>query len=145
MFMLNTNIVSAIIRNSTGVASKRSLLESRRTLVCVSVIVAAEMRFGAAKRDAPRLSALIEEFLTEIHVMSWEQPADRHHGSIRAMLESSGHSIGANDLFIAAHAMALNATLVTANTESFSRVPGLHQENWLIVSAPSGTPARPLL
>jgi len=63
--------------------------------------------------------------------MPFEEPADLIYADIRATLEKSGTPIGANDLFIAAHALALNATLVTGNEREFRRVPGLEVENWL--------------
>ena len=64
-------------------------------------------------------------------ILPLEKPVDLHYGEIRAFLSRAGKPIGGNDLFIAAHASALDLTLVSANIREFSRVPGLRVENWL--------------
>jgi tRNA(fMet)-specific endonuclease VapC len=127
--MLDTNIVSEIIRNPAGRAAQRvrAVAES----VCVSVIVAAELRYGCARKGSPRLLHRGEEFLAEVPVLPFDVPADGEYGGIRAALEAAGRPIGSNDLLIAAHARTLAATIVTANVAEFSRIPGLHVENWL--------------
>jgi tRNA(fMet)-specific endonuclease VapC len=127
--MLDTNIVSEMIRNPAGRAAQcaRAAAES----VCVSVIVAAELRYGCAKKGSPRLLRRVEEFLAEVPVLPFDVPADSEYGGIRAELEAAGHPIGSNDLLIAAHARALAATVVTANVDEFKRVRGLNVENWL--------------
>ena len=76
----------------------------------------------------------LETVLTELPVLPFEPPADRVYGGIRAYLERVGMPIGPNDLFIAAHALALDLTLVTANKREFRRVPGLKVENWLALA-----------
>jgi len=65
------------------------------------------------------------------NVLAFDAPADADYGAIRAELEASGRSIGSNDLLIAAHAVAIGATMVTAHRDEFSRVRGLKVENWL--------------
>ena len=127
--MLDTNVVSDIIRNPAGPAAQRVKLLAES--VCVSVIVAAELRYGGTKKGSPRLSGRIEAFLAEVAVLAFDVPSDEHYGTIRAELEAAGCPIGANDLLIAAHARALGATMVTANIDVFNRVPGLSVENWL--------------
>ncbi len=62
---------------------------------------------------------------------SFEAAADRRYGLLRAQLEQVGQPIGGNDLLIAAHALALRATLVTDNAREFGRIDDLHCENWL--------------
>ena len=122
-------MVSDIIRNPAGRAAKRARAEVDS--VCVSIIVAAELRYGCARKGSPRLRRRVEAFLAEVPVLSFEVPADSAYGDIRTDLEAAGRLIGANDLLIAAHARALAATVVTANVSAFSRVPGLSVENWL--------------
>lgn len=127
--MLDTNIVSELIRNPTGRAAQHA--RAAGDSVCVSVIVAAELRYGCAKKGSPQLLRKVEEFLAEVPVLPFDVPADGEYGGIRAELEAAGRPIGSNDLLIAAHAYALGATVVTANVGEFQRIRGLNVENWL--------------
>ena len=127
--MLDTNIVSDIIRNPAGPAAQRA--RAVADSVCVSVIVAAELRYGCARKASPQLRRRVEAFLAEVPVLPFDVPADSAYGGIRAELEAAGRPIGSNDLLIAAHACAMAATVVTANVGEFRRVPGLNVENWL--------------
>lgn len=127
--MLDTNIVSEMIRNPAGRAARRA--RAAEQSVCVSVIVAAELRYGCARKGSPRLLRRVEEFLAEVPVLPFDVPADSEYGAIRAELEAAGRPIGSVDLLIAAHACALAATVVTANVSEFRRVRGLNVENWL--------------
>lgn len=128
-YMLDTNIVSEIIRNPAGQAAQRARAVAEQ--VCVSIIVAAELRYGCARKGSPQLRRRVEAFLAEVLVLPFDLPADSAYGDIRADLEAAGQPIGGNDLLIAAQARALAATVVTANVAEFSRVPGLSVENWL--------------
>ncbi|WP_198382733.1 type II toxin-antitoxin system VapC family toxin [Roseomonas sp. KE2513] len=128
--MLDTNIVSDLIRNPSGTAARKA--RAAGAAVCVSIIVAAELRYGCAKKGSPRLLERVEAFLDVVPVMALEVPADAEYGGLRAELEAAGQPIGENDLLIAAHAYALEATLVTANVGEFRRIRGLRVENWLI-------------
>jgi tRNA(fMet)-specific endonuclease VapC len=128
--MLDTNIISDLIRNPNGKAAKRAA-DIRNDNICTSIIVAAELRYGSLKNGSKRLLQLVEGLLGEIKVLSFETPADIEYGAIRSELESAGKPIGANDLLIAAHARAVSATIVTANVGEFARVRGLKVENWL--------------
>jgi tRNA(fMet)-specific endonuclease VapC len=130
VYLLDTNIVSDIIRRPTGQSGVRFRTIGSEN-VALSIIVAAELRFGAAKRRSARLTQRIEEFLTAVDVVAFERPADAFYGDLRAHLESTGQVIGTNDMLIAAHALALGRTLVTDNTIEFARVPALSVENWL--------------
>ena len=127
--MLDTNIISELIRNPAGPAAQRARAAGRA--VCVSIIVAAELRYGCAKKGSPRLLRKIEEFLSKVPVLPFDVPADSEYGNLRAELEATGRPIGSNDLLIAAHACALGATVVTTNVSEFRRVRGLNVENWL--------------
>jgi tRNA(fMet)-specific endonuclease VapC len=128
--MLDTNIISDLIRNPNGKAAKRAA-DIGNDNICTSIIVAAELRYGSLKNGSKRLLQLVEGLLGEIKVLSFETPADIEYGAIRSELESAGKPIGANDLLIAAHARAVSATIVTANVGEFARVRGLKVENWL--------------
>ena len=93
-------------------------------------MVAAELRFAAAKRQSPSLSDSIERFLHGIAVRPWPIEASKHYAHIRAELDRTGQPIGGMDLLIAAHAIAENATLITNNVREFERVPNLRIEAW---------------
>ena len=99
--------------------------------VCTSMIVASELRFGAAKRNASKLTAQMDANIAALEVRPFDIPADREYAKLRFHLEQAGTPIGPNDMLIAAHALATESTLVTANIGEFSRVPGLAVENWL--------------
>ncbi len=129
-YLLDTNILSNAIRDPKGRIAVR-IAQTGQLATCTSIIVAAELRFGAAKRGSPRLTARVAELLDTIDVVAFEPPADTVYADLRARLERAGSPIGANDLLIAAHALALDLTLVTANEREFSRVPDLRIENWL--------------
>jgi tRNA(fMet)-specific endonuclease VapC len=129
-FLLDTNIVSDLVRHPRGRAAAR-VRSLARERIATSIIVVAELRYGVARKASARLSNQLERVLGDLIVEPFEEPADRHYGVLRAQLESLGQIIGPNDLLIAAHALALGSTLVTANVSEFSRVPGLTVENWL--------------
>lgn len=128
--MLDTSIVSELARNPQGTVASR-IAQVGADAICVSIITAAELRYGCARKGSPRLLAQIEAILGSVSVLALDVPADTEYGGIRAELESAGKPIGPDDLFIAAHAYALGATLVTANIGEFSRVRALKVENWL--------------
>ena len=129
-YLLDTNILSAIIRNPTGKLAQR-LERVGVANVFTSIIVAAELRFGVAKGGAAWMAERIEVMLAGMLVAELKAPADAMYGLIRASLEKVGKPISANDMFIAAHALATDSVLVTDNIKEFSRVPGLKIENWL--------------
>ena len=129
-YMLDTNIISDLIRNPQGRVAKRIAKVGEDTL-CTSIIVAAELRYGCAKSGSKRILKAVEDLLAEIEILPLEVPADTEYGGIRAELEAAGKPIGGNDLLIAAHAYATGSTVVTANTSEFRRIRGLKVENWL--------------
>ena len=129
-YLLDTNIVSDLVRNPQGKAAER-IFKVGETQVCTSIIVAAELRYGAAKKKSARLSAQLEAVLGALAILPLEKPADAVYGSLRSRLEESGNPIEGNDLLIAAHALALGCTVVTDNQKEFRRVKGLTVENWL--------------
>jgi tRNA(fMet)-specific endonuclease VapC len=129
-YLLDTNIVSDLIRSPQGKIAGR-IAEVGEKKVCTSIIVAAELRYGAAKRGASRLTAQMESVLGSLEVLPFETPSDIAYRDLRSRLEAAGTPIGANDLLIAAHAVALGYTIVTDNERGFSRVGDLRLENWL--------------
>jgi tRNA(fMet)-specific endonuclease VapC len=129
-YLLDTNIVSDLVRNPQGKVAQR-VHQVGEAQVCTSIIVAAELRYGAAKRASPRLTAQVEAVLGALPVLALEVPADLTYGLVRAELERIGQPIGGNDLLIAAHALSLGHALVTDNQAEFSRIGGLRWENWL--------------
>ncbi len=130
VYPLDTNIVSHLLREPAGHVTER-IRTVGLTNIAVSIIVAAELKFGAVKRNSKTLTAGIKSFLARTPVLPLEAPADDVYGQLRTRLERTGNPIGALDMLIAAHAMALDATLVTGNEREFSRVEGLKVENWL--------------
>jgi tRNA(fMet)-specific endonuclease VapC len=128
-FLLDTNIMSDLIRNPQGRIAERITTVGEAN-VCTSIVVAAELRYGAAKKASPKLTAQVEAVLDAIDMLAFDAPGDEIYGSIRAQLELAGTPIGGNDLIIAAQALALDMTLVTDNERVFSRIDGLRIENW---------------
>jgi tRNA(fMet)-specific endonuclease VapC len=129
-YLLDTNIISDLMRNPRGTVAKR-IAKVGEDRICTSIIVAAELRYGCAKSGSKKLLTAIEELLAEIEVLPFDAPADAEYGEIRAGLEAVGKPIGGNDLLIAAHALATETVIVTANSDEFKRVRGLKVENWL--------------
>ncbi len=130
IYLLDTNILSDLIRDPGGSVAKR-IAEVGEETICTSIIVACELRFGAEKKKSPPLQTRVEELLQILDVLAMDGDTDSHYGDIRAVLEMAGTPIGPNDLLIAAHARSLNLTLVSANVKEFPRVSGLSLENWL--------------
>ena len=128
--MLDTNVVSDLLRNPRGNVTNR-IADVGPDAICVSIITAAELRYGCAKKGSAKLLAHVEAILESVQVLAFDMPADAAYGDIRAELEAAGKPIGPNDLLIAAHAFAAGAILVTDNTGEFSRVRGLRVENWI--------------
>ena len=129
-YLLDTNVLSQLIRDPRGPIAQR-LATAGDSQVLTSVVVASELRFGARKKGSPLLTDRVERLLASIEVAPLEVGVDRIYADLRHALESSGQMIGANDLFIAAHALEQDATLVTDNVAEFKRVAGLHLENWV--------------
>lgn len=129
-WMLDTNVLSALIRNPGGPLLQRLAAEAPDA-VCTSIVVAAELRFGAQRKASAALTQRVEQLLAALPVLPFDAPADAHYADIRIALERAGTPIGSNDLLIAAHARARGLTLVTHNLREFARVPGLNAVDWL--------------
>jgi len=128
--LLDTNILSDLVRRPAGKIAQR-IRELGEERICTSLVVAAELRYGAYKKGSMRLTSQLEVILSGLDVLPLEQPTDDRYAELRTTLEQAGTPIGPNDMLIAAHALALGLILVTANVKEFSRVPGLAVENWL--------------
>ena len=129
-YLLDTNIVSDLVRNPHGRIAQR-IRKVGEAQVCTSIIVAAELRYGAAKKQSARLTAQLQAVLDALEVLPWQEPADVTYGVLRSRLEKVGRPIGANDLLIAAQALTLDYILVTDNVKEFAPVKDLRRENWL--------------
>jgi tRNA(fMet)-specific endonuclease VapC len=129
-YLLDTNILSHLVKAPSGIVAHR-IAAVGEAMVCTSVIVACELRFGAALKGSLRLSTQLETILSAMTILALEEPVDRHYAEIRTHLQIIGQPIGHNDLIIAAHARALSLIMVTHNEREFSRVQGLTVENWL--------------
>jgi len=126
--MLDTDVSSYIIRRRPE--SLLSRFEKHSEELCVSVITAAELRFGAEKVKRPKLTELVEGYLERLAILDWTNAVTHYYARLRAALEHAGTPIGNMDLLIAAHAMSESSTLVTNNMKHFSHVPGLKLEEW---------------
>jgi len=130
-YLLNTNIISHLIRNPQSSRVIKQVSKVGEHNIFTSIVVASELRFGAKKCGSQRLSNQVEAILSSIDIEAFEVPFDAIYANIRCQLENIGKPIGPNDVLIASHALALEATLVTANISEFNRVKGLVVENWL--------------
>jgi len=129
-YLLDTNVLSALVRDPQGPVASR-IAAVGESAICTSIVVAAELRFGAEKSGSTKLSDRVDAILSALEVLPLEAPVDRHYATLRRALGRRGKPIGPNDMLIAAHALCQGLTVVTANVGEFSRVPGLSVENWL--------------
>ena len=126
--MLDTDSVSFVLREQGNVADR--MVRHRPTELCISAVTLAELRYGADLLHASRLHALIDRFIRNIEIMPFDQNCSNLYGVIASELQKQGSPIGKFDVLIAAHAVAIDATLVTNNVKHFARVAGLRVENW---------------
>lgn len=128
-FLLDTNHASDIIRNPESRIRKR-VRENSDGLIAVSVITNAELIYGIKKKpEAVKLAHAVEVFLRKVHVFPWTVDTAKVYGDLRASLELNGLTLGSMDMMIAAHALELDAILLTGD-KAFTRVPNLRVENW---------------
>lgn len=126
---LDTNICSYILRRHPASMIERFATLDRQQL-WLSAIVAAELRFGAAKLASPKFSAAVEAWLAGFDVRPWPVEAAHHYAQLRAALERAGQPVGGMDMLIAAHALAEDSVVITNNAREFLRVPALAVEEW---------------
>jgi tRNA(fMet)-specific endonuclease VapC len=129
-YLLDTNMLSDLVKNPGGKVAAR-IARVGEDSICTSLIAAAELRYAAAKSGSRKIADRVELVLSAIEGLPLEAPADQHYAEIRDHLTRHDTPIGPNDLLIAAHALAENLVVVTANSSEFGRVPGLAVENWL--------------
>lgn len=129
-YLLDTNVLSSLIKQPAGAVASRIRSVGEDT-ICTSIIVACELRYGAAKKGSPTLSDKVEQLLSSLEVLPLDEGVDENYAELRTALEKAGTPIGGNDCLIAAHALSSGLTLVTDNVGEFSRVSGLRVENWL--------------
>ena len=129
-YLLDANIISALMHAPVGRVAQR-IARAGEGNVFTSVVVAAELQYGGLKRPSPRLDAALATIFEELEVKPLESTAIAHYARLRTDLERAGSPIGANDMLIAAHALALDAKLVTDNEREFGRIEALRVENWL--------------
>jgi tRNA(fMet)-specific endonuclease VapC len=127
--MLDTDSVSFAFREQGGVAER--IREHPPSTICISAMTLAELRYGAARRKSKKLHRRIDTFIVEVAVLPFDETCATAYGIIASELAERGSLIGDSDTLIAAHAMALDLTLVTNNVKHFARVKGLRVENWL--------------
>lgn len=131
-FMLDTDTCSYILKRSNNNVLER-LRQVQVADVCISAISKSELLYGVELSPRRRQDeSALTSFLTYLEVLAYADGAAQHYAGIRAYLKIHGTMIGANDLFIAAHARSLGLTLVTNNTSEFGRVPDLALENWTL-------------
>jgi tRNA(fMet)-specific endonuclease VapC len=130
MILLDTNICIYII-NAKPPAVLERFKHYRLGEIGLCSVVAAELAFGVAKSGSARNRQALEMFLAPLTTLPFDDRAAWAYGDLRAELERRGTPIGSLDTMIAAHALSLQATLITNNTREFSQVPGLHVDNWV--------------
>ncbi len=130
-YLLDTNICIALIRQKPQALLKR-LTSHEPGDVGISSITLAELFHGVEKSARPEQNkSALEQFLLPLVLSDFDLNAALAYGKIRAELESNGQPIGSMDMLIAAHAMSLNAVIVTNNVQEFQRVKGLVVEDWI--------------
>lgn len=126
-YMLDTNAASTLIRGRIGQELQKLLMERS---VCISVITEAELRFGVTRRpEATRLATAVDVFLQDTPVLPWISATARAYAELRTRMEIQGIGLSAMDMLIAAHALAENCTLVSAD-RAFAQVSGLRLLDW---------------
>lgn len=129
--MLDTNICIYIIKQQPVAVLKR-FLEYQIGDIGISSITLSELRYGVAKSTHQEKNAkALDEFITPLEVVSFDEEAAHVYGEIRATLEKAGTPIGAMDMLIAAHAVSLEIPLVTNNTREFERITSLNVVDWI--------------
>lgn len=130
LYMLDTNTASAAMRGTAGLDARLQHLDPSQW--CISAVTHAEIRYGVARKpEATKLARYVDAFFLAANTMPWDVAAAEKHGRLRAELRRLGAPIGDFDEMIAAHALALDAVLVTDNVRHFEQVKGLVVENWV--------------
>ena len=128
-YLLDTNTASCVIKGNSPAVDRR-LVKVAMADLAISTITEGELRFGAARLPyATRLHGMIEDFFLRVAILPWDSNAAQQYGLLRALLEREGQPMGNLDAMIGAHALALEAVLVT-NDRAFARIKNLKIEDW---------------
>lgn len=130
-YLLDTNILIYLIKQKPLTVLPR-FKQHLPGDIGISSISVAELQYGVAKSSSVRNQRVLDDWLAMLHQPAFDSAAASEYGSLRAHLETAGTPIGPLDTLIAAHSLALGATLVTNNVREFARVPGLKIENWTL-------------
>mgnify|MGYP001009845407 CR=1 FL=1 len=131
-YLLDTNILIAALKGQIAVKQRLETLALDK--IRLSTVVLGELEFGAEKSAyCERNRARLTRMAQQLQLVGIDAATSRQYGLVRAHLEQQGTPIGANDTWIAAQALTINAILVTDNVREFSRVPNLQMENWLLL------------
>ena len=130
MYMLDTNMISFLIRDRGGELFRKFEKVSQKDKIVISSIVYAEVLYGVKKKNSPKLQSRVKSLLSLFDILPFDKKAGEVYADIRDNLSSRDITIGANDMLIASHAKSLDAILVTSNTKEFLRVNGLKIEDW---------------
>ena len=132
-YLLDTNIISHMMRHPQGLAAQRVFqlaIQGASVQLCTSVVVDCELRFGLQRRSNPQWSLRFEAAMASLEICPLTPEVSAFYAKLRFSLEQQGQPMGPNDLLIAAHALSMKATLVSADL-AFKRLPDLAVENWL--------------
>lgn len=128
-YLLDTNVISALVRNPQGAVAKK-IADVGEDRVFTSSIVSSEVYFGVDKNGNDELRGKVNRIMARLYIAAFQPPADSCYAKLRASMERAGRSVTPNDYFIAAHAVSLDAVLVSGD-RAFAHVPDLKLENWL--------------
>ena len=128
-YMLDTNMVSYFFRQENSVLERIEQIGIEN--ICISAITAAELLYGAKKRNNKVLTQSVELFLSSVQICDWTEQVAHSYSTLRVETERQGKVLGSFDLMIASHALHQRAILVT-NDKAFSMINNLSLENWLI-------------
>jgi len=130
VYLIDTNIISDVVRNPDG-AAEAALRKHVDATIGISLIVKGELLYGLTRNNNIKGRKRLDMLLEAIEVWPLDDDVAETYGRIRFGMEKAGVTIDANDMWIAAQSITLGATLVT-NDRRFWSIPGLKLENWLL-------------
>ncbi len=131
MYMLDTDICSYILKERP-ISPLEKFSTIRTSWMTVSIITVAELLYGVTRSPNKKIDIIvIDKFLSRLKVLNWDREAASEYAKLRVLLEKNGKISGNMDMMIAAHALSVNATLVSNNLRHFASVPKLKTENWV--------------
>jgi|CXWL01.1.fsa_nt_gi tRNA(fMet)-specific endonuclease VapC len=131
MYMLDTDICSYILKERP-IAPLEKFSNTRTSWMTVSIITVAELLYGINRSPNNKINiAVVDKFLSRLKVLDWDRDAANEYASLRVALEKKGKPSGNLDMMIAAHALSVNAILVSNNLQHFAHIPKLKTENWV--------------